>query len=106
MRQMAGVDIVVATRYHNVICALKLDKPTISIGYADKNDALLAEMGLADFCQSIERLDVDLLKAQTNRMLSELPSFKQKIAETRQQFEDQLREQEKVIKSLIDNADH
>jgi polysaccharide pyruvyl transferase WcaK-like protein len=52
MRQMAAVDTVVATRYHNVLCALKLSKPTLSIGYATKNDVLMAGMGLGEFCQS------------------------------------------------------
>src|SRR5262249_39800526 len=64
MKQIALTDIVVATRFHNVVCALKLGRPTISIGYADKNDALLADMGLGDFCQHIESLDVDLLIKQ------------------------------------------
>ena len=103
MRQMTDVDLVVATRYHNVVCALKLDKPTISIGYADKNDALLTEMGLADFCQQIEQLDVERLKAQTTRMVAELPAFKRRIVAVRTQFEDRLREQEEVIRSLIDD---
>ncbi len=58
MAQIADTDLVVATRYHNVVCALRVGKPTISIGYAKKNDVLLAEMGLADYCQDIERLDV------------------------------------------------
>ena len=49
MHQMAETRIVVATRFHNVVCALKMKKPTISIGYASKNDVLLAEMGLAEF---------------------------------------------------------
>ena len=49
---MAPVGTVVATRYHNVMCALKLAKPTISIGYAQKNLSLMADMGLAEFCQS------------------------------------------------------
>jgi polysaccharide pyruvyl transferase WcaK-like protein len=61
MQQMRSVDTVVATRYHNVLCAVKLSKPTLSIGYAAKNDVLMAEMGLADFCQSISSLDVTLL---------------------------------------------
>ena len=46
MRQIAATDVVVATRYHNVVCALKLGKPTVSVGYAEKNDVLMAEMGL------------------------------------------------------------
>jgi len=64
MQQMSSVDTVVATRYHNVLCALKLSKPTLSIGYAAKNDILMAEMGLADFCQSIRSLDVERLIEQ------------------------------------------
>jgi polysaccharide pyruvyl transferase WcaK-like protein len=71
MQQMADTDLVVATRYHNVVCALRIGKPTISVGYSVKNDALLAAIGLADCCQSIERLDVALLETQTLRLISE-----------------------------------
>ncbi|MFC4001652.1 polysaccharide pyruvyl transferase family protein [Prauserella oleivorans] len=61
---MADVGCVVATRYHNVLCALRLGKPVVSIGYATKNDALMESMGLGRFCQSIRTLDVDRLIAQ------------------------------------------
>jgi polysaccharide pyruvyl transferase WcaK-like protein len=64
LREMARVDAVVASRYHNVLAAVKLGKPTIGAGYAAKSDALMAEMGLADFCQSIRDLDVDRLIKQ------------------------------------------
>jgi polysaccharide pyruvyl transferase WcaK-like protein len=61
MAQIASVDFVVATRYHNVLCALKLAKPTVSIGYAVKNDVLMADMGLPEFCQHADSLDVPRL---------------------------------------------
>jgi polysaccharide pyruvyl transferase WcaK-like protein len=64
MAQMATVDTVVATRYHNVVCALKLSKPTISIGYSTKNDVLMADMRLAEFCQQLRSFDVDRLIEQ------------------------------------------
>jgi polysaccharide pyruvyl transferase WcaK-like protein len=60
-RAMAPVGTVVATRYHNVICALKLEKPTISIGYASKNVAVMTDAGLGEFCQHTNTLDVDRL---------------------------------------------
>ena len=63
-RAMAPVGTVVATRYHNVICALKLAKPTISIGYAAKNTVIMADAGLSEFCQSVKSLDIDLLIEQ------------------------------------------
>jgi polysaccharide pyruvyl transferase WcaK-like protein len=52
---------VVAIRYHNVLCALKLAKPTIAIGYSPKHGALMTDMGLPDFCQPVSSLDVDQL---------------------------------------------
>lgn len=64
LREMARVDAVVASRYHNVLVALKLGKPTVAVGYAAKSDALMAEMGLAEYCQSIRDLDVDRLTKQ------------------------------------------
>lgn len=64
LREMARVDSVVASRYHNVLVALKLNKPTVAVGYAAKSDALMAEMGLAEYCQSIRELDVDRLVKQ------------------------------------------
>jgi polysaccharide pyruvyl transferase WcaK-like protein len=64
MRAMADVDSVVATRYHNVVCALKLAKPTVSIGYATKNDVLMASMGLGEFCQSAKAVDLGRLIEQ------------------------------------------
>ena len=64
VRAISGVHSVVATRYHNVMCALKLAKPTISVGYAAKNAALMADLGAAEFCQDAWQLDVDLLMKQ------------------------------------------
>ena len=64
MRELGSVGLVVATRYHNVLCALKMGKPTIALGYSDKFIQLMAGMGLADFCQPANVLDFDRLKEQ------------------------------------------
>jgi polysaccharide pyruvyl transferase WcaK-like protein len=64
MGHMVRVGTVVGTRYHNVLCALKLSKPTISIGYSAKHDALMAEMGLPEFSQSARSLNAEQLIAQ------------------------------------------
>jgi polysaccharide pyruvyl transferase WcaK-like protein len=101
MRQMAETDIVVATRYHNVVCALRIGRPTISIGYAAKNDDLLAEAGLADYCQHVERLDVERLKAQALRMMGDRPAMEDRVRQAGRRFESSLREQEALLASLI-----
>jgi polysaccharide pyruvyl transferase WcaK-like protein len=64
MEHLASVETVVAARYHNVLCALKLAKPTLSIGYGPKNEALMSDMGLGEFCQSTRDLDVERLIEQ------------------------------------------
>lgn len=64
MRAMSAVETVVATRYHNVLCALKLAKPTLSIGYARKNEVLMTTLGLGEFCQSAKEIDFDALVRQ------------------------------------------
>jgi polysaccharide pyruvyl transferase WcaK-like protein len=70
MRQMTLVDTIVATRYHNVLCALKMCKPTVSIGYSAKNDVLMEDAGLGEFCQNVRTLDVDLLLEQFTKLES------------------------------------
>lgn len=61
MESMVPVASVVAIRFHNVLAGLKLCKPTIAISYSAKHDALMADMGLPEFCQPVSVLDVDLL---------------------------------------------
>jgi len=59
---------IVASRYHNVICALRLGKPVIALGYAAKFDALMQDVGLAPYCRSIETFDPEELKTLFVRM--------------------------------------
>jgi polysaccharide pyruvyl transferase WcaK-like protein len=79
-RSMAPVSCVIATRYHNVMCSLRLGKPTISLGYARKNLVLMEEMGLGEFCQSANSLDLDLLIKQFIELESRAPELRRVIA--------------------------
>jgi polysaccharide pyruvyl transferase WcaK-like protein len=81
MRAMAPVGTVVATRFHNVICALRLSKPTISLGYAPKFATLMADMGLSEFCQSTKSLDV-------GRLIEKFTELEKRQAELRQTITD------------------
>lgn len=101
MKNLVDVDVVMATRYHNVVCALRMGKPTVSVGYSKKNDVLLADMGLGDFCQHIERLDVEALKSQTERLIAHRADFAQKVCEARTRYESRLHDQEDLLAALI-----
>ena len=46
MTEMASAQAVVASRFHNMVCALRMAKPTVSVAYAAKNDELMQDLGL------------------------------------------------------------
>jgi polysaccharide pyruvyl transferase WcaK-like protein len=81
MKALRPVSCVVAIRYHNVLCALKLSKPTISIGYSPKHDVLLAGAGLGDFIQDVSTLDVDELKKRFTELENRSAELQKTVAE-------------------------
>jgi polysaccharide pyruvyl transferase WcaK-like protein len=97
MERIADTDIVVATRFHNVVAALKLARPVVSIGYASKNDALLADMGLTGFCQHIEDLDIDRLISQFSTLLEARDEHECQIRDRVDFYRRCLREQEGLL---------
>lgn len=76
MKEMAAADTVVATRYHNLICALKVGTPTLALSYAAKSDALMAQMGLAAYRHPAREVDAD-------RLLEQFRALEQRSAELR-----------------------
>jgi polysaccharide pyruvyl transferase WcaK-like protein len=107
MHQIAEADVVVATRFHNVVCALKLGKPTVSIGYSPKNDALMAEIGMGRFCQHIERLDVDLLIDQFSELIADPERYARSIRNANLIYQERLNRQDALLATrfLSDSAE-
>ncbi len=81
LEQTALVETVVATRYHNILCSLKLAKPTVSIGYATKCDVLMADMGLPEFCQPVKTFDVARLIEQFEELDGRSAELQETLAE-------------------------
>ena len=71
---------VVAIRFHNVLGALKLCKPTIAIGYSPKHEALMADMGVSRFCQPVYPFDFDLLIRRFAELESNSVQLRQTLA--------------------------
>jgi polysaccharide pyruvyl transferase WcaK-like protein len=93
MREMGAAEVVLASRFHNVICALKMARPTVSLGYAEKNAHVLAEFGLDRFSQPMESLDVDLLVEQVEEVRRVHPSVEGLMKETLRRYEDTIDEE-------------
>jgi polysaccharide pyruvyl transferase WcaK-like protein len=66
--QLAATDIVIATRFHNLLLALMLNKPVVALSYHEKIDSLMAGVGMAEYCQRIDQLDVGRLMEQFTKL--------------------------------------
>jgi len=98
MQQIAKTDIVVASRYHNIVCSLSMGRPTISIGYARKNDALLNDTGLSEFCHHIESFDPKTLLAQIDNMFSRREELVKTVEDGVRMYRKRLVEQEEGLR--------
>ena len=85
--QLAQSDIVVATRFHNVVFALMLDKPVLAISYHVKVRALMAEMGLADCCTEMELLDLQRINEQLVKLERTAGSLKSVIKQRTEEYQ-------------------
>jgi polysaccharide pyruvyl transferase WcaK-like protein len=59
--QIAATDLVVATRFHNVLLSLFCNKPVISISFHHKCESLMTSMGLSEYCLNLNSFDADQL---------------------------------------------
>lgn len=69
--ELATAEVVVASRFHNIVGALRCMRPTVSVGYAAKNADLLRLFGLDGVSQSLDDVDEVALAAQVERALLE-----------------------------------
>jgi polysaccharide pyruvyl transferase WcaK-like protein len=93
--QIAATDIVVATRFHNVLLALLCGKPVISISFHHKCDSLMSAMGLSAYCLDINDLKADRLivkfrDLETNAARLK-PLIRKKVGELRRALDEQYR---------------
>ncbi|MBT2421834.1 polysaccharide pyruvyl transferase family protein [Streptomyces sp. ISL-22] len=96
MKEMAAADTVVATRYHNLVCALKVGAPTLALSYAAKSDALMDRMGLAAYCHPAREVDADRLLEQFRELEKRSAELRQTLTERNlaatRQLDDQFHE--------------
>jgi polysaccharide pyruvyl transferase WcaK-like protein len=97
LSQLAATDIVVATRFHNVLLALMLGKPVISISFHHKCASLMSEMGLSEYCQDIHHLDVDRLIEQFCDLEKNAERLRFLIKQKTEEFRRALDEQYHII---------
>ncbi|ANS70381.1 hypothetical protein SLINC_8157 [Streptomyces lincolnensis] len=107
MKETAAADTVVATRYHNLICALKAGTPTLALSYASKSDALMDRMGLGAYCHPAREVDADRLLEQFRALEKRSAQLRQTLRERNQVAARQLEDQFTALTgALFPSADH
>ncbi|MDX8434624.1 polysaccharide pyruvyl transferase family protein [Mesorhizobium abyssinicae] len=104
MAQMQTTDVVVATRFHNVVCALRVGLPVISLGYLEKHDVLAADMGLSAFCANVETFSVEWLESRLDALLAEREARAQQVRESVPRYRRQLMNQEDLFRTRVFNG--
>ena len=97
MSQLAATDFVVATRFHNVLLSMLLNKPVIAVSFHHKCSSLMSQMGLAEYCQDINDLTGDKLIDQFCRLEQNAASVKQMLTDKVANCQDALDEQYGII---------
>jgi polysaccharide pyruvyl transferase WcaK-like protein len=97
LAQIAATDIVVATRFHNALLALVLNKPVVAISFHSKCASLMSDMDLAEYCLDINHLSADGLIQQFQEVDRNAENLKLSIRQRVEQSRKALDEQYKLI---------
>jgi polysaccharide pyruvyl transferase WcaK-like protein len=95
--QLAATDIVVATRFHNVLFALLLEKPVISISFHEKCSSLMRQMRLSEFCLNMGEFSAGCLIEKFSDLEKNANRIRVLIKQRTEEFRAALDEQYNVI---------
>jgi polysaccharide pyruvyl transferase WcaK-like protein len=92
---IAAMDIVIVTRYHAMVMALRAGIPVFALSSQPKTDDLMADMGLSAYRVSIDNIQMDALTAR-------FTSLAQNAQSVRDQIQARGRELRREIDELMD----
>jgi polysaccharide pyruvyl transferase WcaK-like protein len=104
--QLSTTEVVVASRFHNLLLALMLGKPALAISFHEKDDSLMTAVGLQEFCQDIANLDVSTLIEQLVRLEENAERLRQEIRLKTEGYRRELDKQYRCIFEEIGSDPH
>jgi polysaccharide pyruvyl transferase WcaK-like protein len=104
--QLSTTEVVVASRFHNLLLALMLGKPALAISFHEKDDWLMTSVGLQEFCQDIANLDVSTLIEQLVRLEENAERLRQEIRLKTEGYRRELDKQYRCIFEEIGSDPH
>ena len=79
--QLSATDLVIATRFHNVLMSLLLRKPVVAISFHHKCSSLMTEMGLSEYCQEINGIEAEALIAKFETLVQHADDVERTIGQ-------------------------
>lgn len=95
--QLAACDIVVSTRFHNVLLGLLLNKPVIALSYHEKFSALLDSSDLAKYYLQIDHLEANTVIDTFLELQRNHDELKRHISRKVEEYRTALDEQYRII---------
>jgi polysaccharide pyruvyl transferase WcaK-like protein len=95
--QIVATDIIVATRFHNILLASLCNKPVIAISFHHKCGSLMSALGLSEYCLDINDLRADRLIEKFCDLERNVDKIELLIREKAKEFRKSLDEQYKFI---------
>lgn len=75
---------VVGIRFHNVVAALMMARPTVALSYGIKTDSLMNDVGFPEFCVPVKGLTTDRLTRQLTLAESRAAEIRDVLAARRE----------------------
>lgn len=98
---VSAVDVVVASRYHILVAALIAQVPVIALSHADKDDSLMAGIGLADWVFPITSFQSGVVVDRVGAARHQRPLFRSAMESARLAGADAIhRELDRILASL------
>ena len=97
LSQIAATDLVVATRFHNVLLSLVCNKPVISIAFHHKCESLMSAVGLSEYCLNMNDLKAEQLIERFCDLERNCNEIKLSIGEKTTEFRAALDHQYEII---------
>jgi polysaccharide pyruvyl transferase WcaK-like protein len=97
MSQIRATDLVVATRFHNVVLSLLCNKPVISVSFHHKCRSLMSAVGLAEYCLDIGDLEVNRLIESFRALAANSHEIAPLIKKRSKEYRESLDEQYEII---------
>lgn len=101
LAQLGQADLLIGSRFHNILLGLQLGKPAIALSYQAKIDALMADVGLADYCLPIGSFDEAALRERFSALCAEAAQRSAVINQRTAQYRAALEQQyERIFKHI------